>query len=52
MSNQSEKQQWVTPQLQSLDVKETLTGAIPFAIEIFDINGNPVGGPDPGPGPS
>lgn len=51
MNNQS-KQQWVSPQLHTLDVKETLTGAVLFPIEIFDGDGNPVGGPDPGPGPS
>jgi hypothetical protein len=39
------KRTWVRPELSDLDVGQTLTGPFTFAVETFDLNNLPVGGP-------
>jgi hypothetical protein len=39
------KKVWVSPDLKSLDIQDTLSGPFVFATETIDLNGAFVGGP-------
>lgn len=45
MKTPEQKSTWVAPKLEKLSVEETLTGALTAPFEIFNMGGDPVGGP-------